>query len=239
MAEMGTRESKLYRRKAADYSDPNNVFSHFEKEAKKLHLTPQQVLMVYLEKHLSAISKYANTGEVDNEGIDGRIADARIYLALLSAMPDTNVRSHISTEQPVNIDCTVTQFIPTKAHPEDAGFDLYTTESFTLKPGQRYLAPTGVCMFIPTGFECQIRPKSGLAVKTGVTVLNSPGTIDSGYTGEVGVPLINHGEEDVSFFVGQKIAQAVIQKLPEVTFTVVDTKPVTTRGDNGYGSTGL
>lgn len=238
--DMTVNEIALYRRKAQDYSDPVNVFSHFQQEASKLGITPQKVLLVYLEKHLTAIAKYANTGEQDNEGIDGRIADARIYLALLQHLPQAQ-QQHPTEQEPaqLTIDCTVTQFVPTKAHPDDAGFDLLSTESFTLKPGERYLAPTGVCMFIPQGFECQIRPKSGLAVKYGLTVLNSPGTIDSGYTGEVGVPLINHGTETVNISVGQKIAQAVVCKLPDVCFNVVETKPITTRGNNGFGSTGV
>lgn len=238
MAKLFGEEVDLYEQKAKDYSAEGNVFSHFESEAAKLNMTPQQILMVYLEKHLKAISRFCLTGEQDSQGIRERIKDARIYLALLEAMPRKIKAVTDTPSNAVKIDCTIQKYMPEKAHEADAGFDLRVTGTVTLTPGARCLAPTGVRMFTPEGYEVQIRPKSGLAVKYGVTVLNTPGTIDSGYTGEVMVPLINHGTETVTFNAGDKIAQAVVNKLPDVFFNVVSAVPNTERGDGGFGSTG-
>jgi len=109
----------------------------------------------------------------------------------------------------------------------------------TLSPGARALVPTGLAMALPAGYEAQIRPRSGLAYKHGVTVLNSPGTIDADYRGEVKVLLINHGDTDFVINRGERIAQMVIAPITQADFTAVDTLSETARGAGGFGSTGV
>jgi dUTP pyrophosphatase len=108
----------------------------------------------------------------------------------------------------------------------------------TLAPGTRKLIPTGFCMALPAGYEAQVRPRSGLALKHGITVLNSPGTIDADYRGEVGVLIINHGDKDFTVSRGDRFAQMVISPVTQGTFKVVSDLSETVRGSGGYGSTG-
>jgi dUTP pyrophosphatase len=121
-----------------------------------------------------------------------------------------------------------------------AGLDLRAAvrEPITLEPGRRRLVPTGLRMAIPRGFEAQVRPRSGLALKHGVTVLNSPGTIDSDYRGEVQVLLVNLGEEPFVVREGERIAQLVIAPVARAELELADSLDDTTRGHGGYGSTG-
>ena len=119
-----------------------------------------------------------------------------------------------------------------------AGMDLRAAEAMTLKPGARCLMPTGLSIALPQGFEAQVRPRSGLAVKHGVTVLNSPGTIDSDYRGEVKVPLINHGQEDFIIARGDRIAQMVIAPVTRIGWAEVEVLDDTARGAGGFGSSG-
>lgn len=119
-----------------------------------------------------------------------------------------------------------------------AGMDLRAAEAMTLKPGGRHLVPTGLSISLPPGFEAQVRPRSGLAVKHGVTVLNSPGTIDCDYRGEIKVPLINHGQVDFVIARGDRIAQMVIAPVTRVSWSEVDTLDETARGAGGFGSSG-
>lgn len=128
---------------------------------------------------------------------------------------------------------------PRYAHPGDAGADLFSVENVVIYPGKWRKVGTGICIQVPSGYEAQIRPRSGLAFQHGITVLNSPGTIDSGYTGEVGVILINHGEKPFSISLGDKIAQLVITPVMRARFEEVDSLDETTRGDGGFGSTGV
>lgn len=126
------------------------------------------------------------------------------------------------------------------AHAGDAGADLRTTEEVTLKPFQRALVPTGVAIALPAGYVALVHPRSGLAVKQGVTVLNAPGTIDAGYRGEIKVPLINlDPEHTVTFHPGDRIAQLVIQRYVEATFIEAETLPGSDRAERGFGSTGV
>lgn len=122
-----------------------------------------------------------------------------------------------------------------------AGVDLRAAvdENIILKPMERRLIPTGFAMSLPKNFEAQIRPRSGLAYKNGITVLNSPGTIDSDYRGEVKVLLINLGSEDFIIERGARIAQMIIQKYEKAVFSVVDELDETDRSSGGYGSTGV
>ena len=128
--------------------------------------------------------------------------------------------------------------LPTFAHPGDAGLDLFAAESALVEPGEAQLIRTGIAIELPSGTEAQIRPKSGLALKHHVTVLNSPGTIDEGYRGEVGVILINHGKQSFEVTPGMKIAQLVVKPVMSVSVEEVETLSDTRRGDGGFGSTG-
>jgi dUTP pyrophosphatase len=107
-----------------------------------------------------------------------------------------------------------------------------------LAPGARQLIPTGFCMALPAGYEAQVRPRSGLALKHGITVLNSPGTIDADYRGEVSVLIINHGDQDFTVSRGDRFAQIVIAPVTQGQFEVVSSLSETVRGSGGYGSTG-
>ena len=120
-----------------------------------------------------------------------------------------------------------------------AGLDLKSTERFDLYPSQRVLIHTGLFLEIPIGFEAQIRPRSGLAIKHGITVLNSPGTIDSDYRGEVGVILQNHSKNVFSIHKGDRIAQMVFCPINQTEWIEVDNISNTERGEGGFGSTGV
>jgi len=130
--------------------------------------------------------------------------------------------------------------LPSYAHTGDAGFDLSCIESFRILPGKAVIVSTGLAFGIPNGYEIQIRSRSGLAAKHGVQVLNAPGTIDCGFTGEVKVILYNHGYEIVYFNSGDRIAQGVLQEVPYAEFEVVpELGNDTSRGTGGFGSTGV
>ena len=129
--------------------------------------------------------------------------------------------------------------IPKYAHEGDAGMDLYSTKQYLLKPGEIVLVSTGLKFEVPEGYELQIRPKSGLALKYGITMPNSPGTIDAGYRGELGVIIINHGKEDFKINPGDKIAQAILNKIEKAEIKIVEELSETSRGDGGFGSTGF
>ena len=129
--------------------------------------------------------------------------------------------------------------LPRYATPGSAGVDLCLAEELSLAPGARALAPTGLALAIPPGFEGQVRPRSGLAIKHGLTVLNAPGTLDSDYRGEVKVPLINLGQDLVSLTRGMRVAQLVLAPVVQVQFETVDTLDATERGALGFGSTGV
>ena len=128
--------------------------------------------------------------------------------------------------------------IPQQAHPGDAGMDLVSIEAAEIAPGERRLVHTGLAVEIPVGFEGQVRPRSGLALKHGITVLNAPGTIDAGYRGEIGVVLANFGEATFKVEPGMRIAQLVIAAVAEVAIEVSDSLSSSERGTGGYGSTG-
>jgi len=128
--------------------------------------------------------------------------------------------------------------IPNYQTPEAAGFDLHAIEDVTLLSGARGLIGTGLAMALEMGYELQIRPRSGLAYKHGITVLNAPGTVDSDYRGEVKVLLINHGTESFEIKKGDRIAQGVVQRVIQATFENVEKLPDSIRGSGGFGSTG-
>jgi len=128
--------------------------------------------------------------------------------------------------------------LPVYETPGAAGLDIRCSVDITLDPGARCLVPTGLHVQIPDGYEIQVRPRSGLALKHGVTVLNTPGTIDSDYRGELGVILINHGLRSVEFHAGDRIAQIVLAKVEQISWESVTVLDDTTRGEGGFGSTG-
>jgi dUTP pyrophosphatase len=128
--------------------------------------------------------------------------------------------------------------LPAYAREGDAGLDLLAAAPVTLAPGARQLVPTGLRVAIPEGFAGLVLPRSGLALRTGVTVLNAPGLIDSGYRGEVGVLLVNHGSEPVTVRRGERIAQLVIQPVARAMLVEVRGLEASQRGAGGFGSTG-
>ncbi|MCP2279170.1 dUTP pyrophosphatase [Nocardia amikacinitolerans] len=129
--------------------------------------------------------------------------------------------------------------VPTRAHAGDAGVDLCTTEDVILEPGERVLVGTGVAVALPVGTVGLIHPRSGLAAKTGLSVVNTPGTVDAGYRGEIKVCLINHDPRTrIELRRGDRIAQLLVQRVELVDFVEVDQLDDTTRGAGGYGSSG-
>ncbi len=131
--------------------------------------------------------------------------------------------------------------LPAYATPDSAGLDLMAAigEPMRIEPGSRAMVPTGLAIALPRGFEAQVRPRSGLAAKNGVTVLNSPGTIDADYRGEIKVILINHGEEPFSVERGLRIAQMVVAPVTRIAWDEQGALDETARGAGGFGSTGV
>jgi dUTP pyrophosphatase len=128
--------------------------------------------------------------------------------------------------------------LPAYAHDGDAGLDLVAAESLELSPGERAAVSTGIAVAIPDGWVGLVHPRSGLAIRSGLTVVNAPGTIDAGYRGEVKVLLVNLGRESVEISRGDRIAQLVLQRVGYAEVVEVDDLDETTRGEGGFGSTG-
>lgn len=128
--------------------------------------------------------------------------------------------------------------VPTYKTDGASGFDFSSIESIVLKAGEFRAVATGLAFELPNGYELQVRPRSGLALKDGITVLNSPGTVDSDYRGEIKVILINHSNEDFNIKIGDRIAQGVIATVEKVSFKIMDELNGTKRGSKGFGSTG-
>lgn len=128
--------------------------------------------------------------------------------------------------------------IPKYAKPNDAGVDLCSTEEYTLKPGERKLISTGLKISLPKGYEAQVRPRSGLALKNGISIVNTPGTVDADYRGEIGVIAINLGQEAFKIEPGMRIAQMIFNKVEHATFEEVKELDATERGEGGFGHSG-
>lgn len=129
--------------------------------------------------------------------------------------------------------------LPSYAHPGDAGIDLLSTVEVTVAPGERVLVPTGISIALPDGYAAFVHPRSGLAIREGLTVANAPGTVDAGYRGEVQVALVNlDRERAVSVSRGDRVAQLVVQQVEKVRFHEVDSLPGSARAAGGFGSTG-
>ena len=145
---------------------------------------------------------------------------------------------------PIPLEILVTKLdkdavIPTYAKPGDAGADLYSISELVLSPGERALVKTGIAIALPNGYVGLVHPRSGLGLKNGISVVNTPGTIDAGYRGEIGVVLINHDlHESFQVNKGDRIAQLVIQTVENAQFKMVDQLPESERSTGGYGSTG-
>jgi dUTP diphosphatase len=128
---------------------------------------------------------------------------------------------------------------PSYAHPGDAGADLVAAEDVELGPGERVMVPTGIALALPDGYAAFVHPRSGLAARLGVTIVNAPGTVDAGYRGEIKVTLLNTDiRSTVRLQRGDRIAQLVIQRVERAVFHEVETLPGSARGDGGFGSTG-
>lgn len=128
--------------------------------------------------------------------------------------------------------------VPRRAHPGDAGADLFSVDEVTIPPGERREVGTGIALAIPEGYAGFVQPRSGLAFKYGIMVVNSPGLIDAGYRGEVRVSLFNSGAVAFVVAVGERIAQLVVQQVAEPAFVAVEQLPRTSRGEGGFGSSG-
>ncbi len=129
--------------------------------------------------------------------------------------------------------------LPSYAHPGDAGLDLVTRVAAVVAPGERALLPTGVAIALPEGYAAFVHPRSGLAVKYGVSLVNAPGTIDAGYRGEIAVSVVNLDPRDpVTFDRGDRIAQLVVQRVEHAVLHEVETLPGSDRGESGFGSSG-
>jgi dUTP pyrophosphatase len=133
----------------------------------------------------------------------------------------------------------VANTLPAYAHPGDAGADLCAAEAVTLAPGQRHTVPTGVSIALPDGFAAFVVPRSGLAARHGITIVNSPGTVDAGYRGEIRVTVLNTDSSmPYDIAVGDRIAQLIVMPVTRATFVAVDSLPESHRGEAGFGSTG-
>lgn len=128
--------------------------------------------------------------------------------------------------------------LPERAHPGDAGLDLFAAADVDIPPGEARLVGTGLAIELPPGTEGQIRPRSGLALRHAVTVLNAPGTVDAGYRGEIGILLVNHGREAFRVRQGMRVAQLVVTPVVEVEVVEADALSETARAGDGFGSTG-
>ena len=155
-------------------------------------------------------------------------------------MPDHDLAPHPGPD----LDIAVVRLdpdlpLPSYAHPGDAGADLHTTVDVALAPGERALVPTGLSIALPDGYVALVHPRSGLAARHGLSIVNTPGTVDAGYRGEIKVMLINHDPvETVSLARGDRIAQLVVQRFERARFVEVGVLPDSVRGIGGYGSTG-
>jgi dUTP pyrophosphatase len=145
---------------------------------------------------------------------------------------------HDAVVRRIQVKVTDPKYLPSRAHADDAGYDLKAVGDYSVSPGERVIVPNGVFLGLPPGYEAQVRPRSGLAAKNGITIVNSPGTVDAGYRGELKTILLNTGTETFYIGDGDRIAQMVIHRLPSVGLDLVDELDDTDRGEKGFGSSG-
>jgi dUTP pyrophosphatase len=180
-----------------------------------------------------------------DQGIDVR-AHRPAGLVVQSRSPDRAKDDDVSCActEPGSVEVLIRRIdpglpLPARAHPGDAGSDLFAAADVELRPGQRAIVGTGVCIALPAGYAAFVHPRSGLALRHGVTIVNAPGTVDAGYRGEIKVILLNtDAERPVTFRRGDRIAQLVIQRVESPVFREVATLPGSQRGEGGHGSTG-
>jgi dUTP pyrophosphatase len=159
-------------------------------------------------------------------------------------VPDHLPPAETAAEPPADLEVAIVRLdpdlpLPSYAHPGDAGADLHTTVDVSLAPGERALVPTGIGVALPEGYVALVHPRSGLAARHGLSIVNTPGTVDAGYRGEVKVMLINHDPATpVELRRGDRIAQLVFQRVERARFVEVGQLPESVRGPGGYGSTG-
>ena len=159
------------------------------------------------------------------------------YWAWLYSIRVLHYPRHVAESVEVLITASV---VPQYAHPGDAGADLHSAEALTLAPGERALVGTGVSIALPDGFVAFVVPRSGLAAKRGITIVNSPGTVDAGYRGEIKVALLNTDQgAPFEIAIGDRIAQLIVMPVTRATFIPVETLPGSDRGHGGFGSTGV
>lgn len=161
-----------------------------------------------------------------------------------TTQPIAQQPAHQPAQQPGDLEIQVQRLdpdlpLPAYAHPGDAGADLLTTVDLTLAPGERAMVPTGIALALPEGYAAFVHPRSGLAARHGLSIVNTPGTIDAGYRGEIKVMLVNHDpREPIELRRGDRIAQLVVQRVERARFCEVGELPGSIRGAGGYGSTG-
>jgi dUTP pyrophosphatase len=196
-------------------------------------MNDQDFLKQITDEFLKLQQKYSEETPVDSE--DGILSET--LKQLQEELYNDSIKSEILIQR-IHEDA----ILPSYAYPTDSGFDLCSVEEITIEPFGRALVSTGLRANIPQGFEIQIRPKSGLAIKEGITVLNTPGTVDQGYNGELKVIVFNTNNNPFTIKNKMKIAQAVLCPVASgryVTIVEVDNVEETERGENGFGSTGL
>ena len=191
---------------------------------------------ILTEEDVDQIDKEANE-KFDNMMANGELPDFTELLKNMFSGVDLNDPSMIPMLTVEKIDKTAE--LPKYAHPGDAGMDVCASVAETIEPHTWKLIHTGIKVAVPEGAEMQVRPRSGLALKHGITVLNTPGTIDSGYRGEVGVILMNHSDKVFNIKKGDRIAQLVIAPVVSVRVVEGEVDKVTERGEGGFGSTGV
>ena len=180
------------------------------------------------------VNKAVKTNDVPEENKEAAVANS--FLSKLGGAKEETPNENIG----VRIQRTHEHAVmPKYAHEGDSGMDIFSVQDMILKPGERALIPTGLKIAVPMGYEAQVRPKSGLALKHGVTIVNTPGTVDAGYRGEIGVIAINHGAEDYKVEKNQKVAQIVIPNVERANLEEGTELDGTSRGAGGLVSTGL
>jgi dUTP pyrophosphatase len=196
-------------------------------------MNDQEFLKQITEEFQKLQQKYSE--ELPNSSEEGMLSETLKQLE--EELYSSSIKSELLVQK-IHEDA----ILPSYAYPTDSGFDLCSVEEISIEPFGRALIPTGLRFNIPSGFEIQVRPKSGLAIKEGITVLNTPGTVDQGYNGELKVIVFNTNNKPFTIKNKMKIAQAVLCPVASgnfVTIVEVDNVEETDRGENGFGSTGL
>lgn len=246
LAEMiaSTPEDKLQEMNASyemifeNMNHNNQMINEIKDEFYRQHSTEDDLfrLKAQVENHITTLQDEYKDSQVKVELLEKmKVANVKII--------DTIIMEGLEPIIPIQVTLIhANAKMPEYAHEGDAGMDLYVVEDKTIQPNETTIIPTGLKMIIPQGYEVVVRPRSGMSVKTKIRIANAPGTIDSNYRGEVGVIIDNIGTEPYEIKQGDRIAQIVMQKVPKMSFQLVETKTIeensTERNENGYGSSG-